>query len=90
MTNRVGDSRTYVGGPSFPALAWEVFTIPAVNPRKPDPLFFEHLKKSLAAAILLKGDEAAGFTVKLKPTATVTGRVVTEDGEIISNTCVYG
>lgn len=74
----------------IPALVSEVFTIPAVNPRKADPLFFEHPKKKLAAAVLLKGDEPAGFTVKLKPTATVTGRVLTEDGEPISNTYVYG
>jgi RNA polymerase sigma factor (sigma-70 family) len=57
------------------------FAIPAVNPRKPEAYFFEHGKRNLAAAVILKGDEAAGFTVKLKPTATITGRIVTEKGE---------
>jgi RNA polymerase sigma factor (sigma-70 family) len=66
------------------------FSIPAVNPRKPAAYFFEHPKRNLAAAVILKGDEPAGFTVKLKPTATLTGRVLTEKGEPIRNTFISG
>ncbi|HEY7427081.1 MAG TPA: carboxypeptidase-like regulatory domain-containing protein, partial [Gemmataceae bacterium] len=66
------------------------FSIPAVNPRKPEAYFFEHPKRNLAAAVILKGDEAAGFTVKLKPTATLMGRVLTEKGEPIRNTFISG
>jgi hypothetical protein len=66
------------------------FAIPAVNPRKPEAYFFEHRKRNLAAAVILKGDEPAGLTVKLKPTATLTGRVVTEKGEPVRNTYIHG
>jgi uncharacterized GH25 family protein len=66
------------------------FTISAVNPDKAEAYFFEHHKKHLAAAVLLKGDEPEGFTVKLKPTATVTGRVVTDDGEPVRNADIAG
>jgi hypothetical protein len=64
----------------------EAFTIPAIDPRKPEALFFEHPQKKLAAAVLLKGDEPDGFIVKLEPTATIRGRLVTEAGEPIRNT----
>jgi RNA polymerase sigma factor (sigma-70 family) len=72
------------------ALPSEAFTIPAVNSHKPAAYFFEHHKKNLAAAVILKGDEGAGFTVNLEPTATVTGRVVTEDGEPVGSTDIHG
>jgi RNA polymerase sigma factor (sigma-70 family) len=75
---------------SIPDLPSEAFTIPAVNPDKPQAYFFEHPKKKLAAAVILKGDEAPGFGVKLKPTATVTGRVVMEDGELVRKTGIHG
>jgi RNA polymerase sigma factor (sigma-70 family) len=66
------------------------FAIPAINPRKPEAYFFEHPKNHLAAAVILKGDEPAGFTVKLKPTATLTGRLVTEKGEPVRNAFIQG
>ncbi len=66
------------------------FAIPAIKPGKPEAYFFEHAKKHLAAAVILKGDEPAGFTVKLKPTATLTGRIVTEKGEPVRNTFISG
>jgi protocatechuate 3,4-dioxygenase beta subunit len=66
------------------------FAIPAVNPGKPEAYFFKHPKRNLAAAAILKGDEAEGFTVKLKPTATITGRVLTEKGEPIRKTYIQG
>jgi RNA polymerase sigma factor (sigma-70 family) len=66
------------------------FTIPAVNPDKPQAYFFEHPKKRLAAAVVLKGDEPEGFTLTLKPTATVTGRLVTEDGEPVAKADIRG
>jgi hypothetical protein len=66
------------------------FAIPAVNPNKPEAYFFEHRKRNLAAAVILKGDGAAGFTVKLKPTATLTGRLVTEKGEPVRDRFISG
>jgi hypothetical protein len=68
----------------------EAFTIPAVDPERPQAYFFEHQKKHLAAAVILKGDEPEGFTLRLKPTATVTGRAVTEDGEPVRNADIHG
>jgi protocatechuate 3,4-dioxygenase beta subunit len=68
----------------------EAFTIPAVDPERPEAYFFEHHKKHLAAAVILKGDEPDGFTLKLRPTATVTGRVVTEDGEPVRHAGIHG
>jgi len=72
------------------ALPSATFTIPAINPRKPEAYFFEHHKKNLAVAVILKGDEPEGFTLKLKPTATVTGRIVTENGEPVGNMFIHG
>jgi protocatechuate 3,4-dioxygenase beta subunit len=66
------------------------FAIPAVNPHKPEAYFFEHPKRNLAAAVILNGDEPEGFTVRLKPAATITGRVLTEKGEPIRNTYIGG
>jgi RNA polymerase sigma factor (sigma-70 family) len=73
---------------SIRELPSEAFTIPAIDPRKPEALFFEHPQKKLAAAVLLKGDEPDGFTVKLQPTATIVGRLVTETVEPIRNTYI--
>ena len=50
-----------------------------VNPENPLPFFFYHRAKKLAAAVLIKGDEPEGFTVRLQPAATVTGRLIDED-----------
>jgi RNA polymerase sigma factor (sigma-70 family) len=61
------------------------FAIPAVNPSNPEAYFFEHRQRNLAAAVILKGDEKPGFTVKLRPAATITGRLVTEKGEPAGN-----
>jgi RNA polymerase sigma factor (sigma-70 family) len=66
------------------------FTIPAVNPAAPGPYFFYHRQRNLAAAVVLKGDEPAGFTVKLHPAATITGRLVDADGEPLADTEIMG
>jgi RNA polymerase sigma factor (sigma-70 family) len=66
------------------------FTIPAINPAAPLPYFFYHRQKNLAAAIILKGDEPDGFTVKLQPAATITGRLLDADGEPLANTEISG
>jgi hypothetical protein len=77
-------------GLSVRDLPSEAFTIPAINSHKAEAYFFEHPKKNLAAAVILKGDEAEGFTVKLQPTATVIGRLVTEAGVPIRNFYIGG
>jgi RNA polymerase sigma factor (sigma-70 family) len=75
---------------SIPDLPSEAFTIAAVDAERPQAYFFEHPGKKFAAAVILKGDEPEGFPLKLKPTATVTGRVVTEDGEPVRKAGILG
>jgi RNA polymerase sigma factor (sigma-70 family) len=57
------------------------FTIPALDPRRPAPFFFQYPEKHLAAAVVLKGDEPETLTIRLQPTATITGRLVDADGD---------
>jgi hypothetical protein len=66
------------------------FTLTGVNPRNPRPYFFHHREKKLAAAVLARGDETKGFTVRLQPTATITGRVLDEDGQPVAGLRVGG
>jgi RNA polymerase sigma factor (sigma-70 family) len=66
------------------------FTISAINPAAPKPYFFYHAKKNLAAAVILKGDEPDGFTVTLQKAATITGRLIGDDGEPLVDTEISG
>ena len=66
------------------------FSIPAVEPGRPRPYFFVHREKNLAVTATLKGDEAEGFTVKLQPAATVTGRLLDPNGEPLADTAISG
>jgi RNA polymerase sigma factor (sigma-70 family) len=83
-------SGPFGSGTSLRDLPSAAFTLPTVNPHKAEAYFFEHRKKNLAAAVIVKGDEGEGLTVKLQPAATITGRVVTEDGEPVCNTSIIG
>jgi hypothetical protein len=75
---------------SVPRLASSTFTIESVNPSRPQPYFFRHHGRKLAAVALLKGDEPAAVSVKLAPTSTIVGRLVSEDGEPIHNAEITG
>jgi hypothetical protein len=66
------------------------FTIPAINPAAPKPYFFYHARKNLAVAVILKGDEPDGFTVTLQKAATITGRLLGDDGDPLANTEISG
>ncbi|MBO0698637.1 MAG: carboxypeptidase regulatory-like domain-containing protein, partial [Zavarzinella sp.] len=66
------------------------FTIAAINPAAPKPYFFYHAEKNLAGAVILKGDEPDGFTVTLQKAATITGRLVGDDGEPLADTEISG
>ena len=74
----------------FRDLPSATFMVPAIDPSKPEAYFFEHAKKKLAAGVILKGDEAEGFPVKLKAGAAVTGRLVTTKGEAVPNARIRG
>jgi protocatechuate 3,4-dioxygenase beta subunit len=66
------------------------FTLYALNPEKPRPFFFYHYGKKLAAAVVFKGDEPEGFSVRLRPTATITGRLLDTDGAPLAGASIAG
>jgi hypothetical protein len=52
-----------------------------VRPGRPRLLQFDHAEKNLAGSLVVKGDETGLLTVKLVPAGVLTGRLVTPDGE---------
>jgi protocatechuate 3,4-dioxygenase beta subunit len=74
----------------LPPQAKAEFTIAAVNPSAPKPYFFYQGEKNLAAAVILKGDEPDGFAVRLQKAATITGRLIGDDGEPLADTEISG
>ncbi len=56
------------------------FRIPGFDPKHPRAFFFHHHGKNLGAAAIFKGDEPMPVTVRLQKCATVTGRLVDDDG----------
>jgi RNA polymerase sigma factor (sigma-70 family) len=56
------------------------FRVSGVDPKHPRWYFVRHHDRNLGAVVLLKGDEPTPATVRLQRCATVTGRVVDEDG----------
>ena len=66
------------------------FTLTAINPHAPNPYFFYQREKNLAAAVIIKGDEPDGFTVKLQHAATITGRLLGDDGQPLADTEISG
>jgi protocatechuate 3,4-dioxygenase beta subunit len=71
-------------------LPTERFTLYGLNPQKPGPFFFHHHAKKLAAAVVLKGDEPEGFPVRLRPTATITGRLLDPFGTPLTGADIAG
>ncbi len=57
------------------------FTVLALEPREPRQLMFVHLKRKLAGKLTVRGDEKGVVTVQLEPWATLTGRILDEDGQ---------
>jgi hypothetical protein len=57
------------------------FRIPAIDPKHPRWFLFRHQGKNLGAAVLVKGDEPAPLTVCLKKCATITGRLLDDEGQ---------
>jgi hypothetical protein len=66
------------------------FILYTMNPEKPEPFFFYHKEKKLAAAVLVKADEPEGFTVRLQPAAAITGRLIDEDGIPLAGIRIMG
>jgi RNA polymerase sigma factor (sigma-70 family) len=66
------------------------FEVPAIDPNHPRPLFFRHRGRKLGAAVLFRGDEPMPVTVRLQRCATLSGRIVDEDGQPRSGVHVTG
>jgi RNA polymerase sigma factor (sigma-70 family) len=56
------------------------FRVPGVDPKHPRWYFVRHPGRNLGAVVLLKGDEPMPVTVRLQKCATITGRLVDDDG----------
>jgi RNA polymerase sigma factor (sigma-70 family) len=57
------------------------FTARALDPEEPRLLVFLHPKLKLAGSLTLRGDEKEPPVVRLKPTGTITGRLLDQDGQ---------
>jgi hypothetical protein len=57
------------------------FTAYALTPARPRNLLVIHEDKHLAGSLVVRGDEKGPVTIKLQPWGTVTGRLVTIDGQ---------
>jgi RNA polymerase sigma factor (sigma-70 family) len=66
------------------------FTLTGIDAQSPRPFFFSHRAKRLGAAVLIRGDEPKTFTVQLQLCATLTGRIVDEDGVSQPGRTVFG
>jgi RNA polymerase sigma factor (sigma-70 family) len=60
------------------------FTACALDPEEPRQLVFLHPKRKLAGSVTLRGDEKESPVVRLKPTGTITGRLLDMDGQPIT------
>jgi RNA polymerase sigma factor (sigma-70 family) len=56
------------------------FRIRAIDPKHPRWFLFRYPGKNLAAVVLVKANDSAPLTVRLQKCATITGRVVDDDG----------
>jgi hypothetical protein len=66
--------------PTPTQLKTATFTAVALDPREPRQLLFVHLKQKLVGKCTVRGDEKGDLTVRLEPWATLTGRILDEDG----------
>jgi RNA polymerase sigma factor (sigma-70 family) len=57
------------------------FRIPGIDPKHPRAFWFRHRGQNLGAAVVLRGDERMPVTVRLQKCATLTGRLVDDDGQ---------
>src|SRR5207244_4134573 len=66
-------------------LASEKLEVPAFNPEVPRALIFLHPARGLAFAHQATRGDAGPWTIRLQPTATVSGRLVLPDGKPYPN-----
>jgi RNA polymerase sigma factor (sigma-70 family) len=58
-----------------------IFEVHGLDPPKPRRVTITHAGRKLIGTAYLRGDEAGPQTVRLQPWATITGRVVDDDGQ---------
>jgi RNA polymerase sigma factor (sigma-70 family) len=61
------------------------FTLTGLEVGKTRLVEFAHPGKNLAASLVIKGDEKGPLTVQLVPAGTLTGRLVTPDGQPVTD-----
>jgi RNA polymerase sigma factor (sigma-70 family) len=65
------------------------FTAIGLDPEHPRLICFADHEKKLAGSVVLRGDEKEPVTVKLEPSASVTGRLLGADGQPIKNVALW-
>ncbi len=58
-----------------------LFTVSKLNPLRPTRFTFRQQPRNLVGCLVAGGDEIEGYTVRLQPPATITGRVVDAEGK---------
>jgi hypothetical protein len=75
--------------PTPTALKNATFTAVALDPQEPRQLLFVHLQRKLVGQLVVRGDEKGDVTVQLEPWATLTGRVLDEDGRPLAGVRIH-
>ncbi len=57
------------------------FTVQAFNPRRPREVFFQHPELGLVGVVQPPKENSGAVTVRMEPSAAVTGRLVDADGQ---------
>jgi RNA polymerase sigma factor (sigma-70 family) len=57
------------------------FTVVALDSRESRELLFVHPERKLVGKLLVRGDDKGDLTARLEPWATVTGRILDDDGQ---------
>src|SRR5262249_28318139 len=73
------------GGGTPPPLEQAAFTVRAFNLHRPRPVLFQHPDKGLVGILEPPKEKAAQVTVRLRPAAGITGRLVDVDGQPRAN-----
>ena len=81
VVGAVPDGLTYIPGDAEPRLRTATATVARLHPARSRRVTFVHEGRKLVGSLLARGDGDAPYTVVMRPWATVTGRIVGEDGK---------
>jgi hypothetical protein len=76
-----------------PGIGWQrlegyTFSVDGLNPRRPHHLVFVDRDRKLGVFVTLLGEQKESLTVRLKPCAAVSGRLLDADGEPVADAVV--